>query len=92
MSQLTYNGITLPYGNTSSFVQKNVYDPEAQTDWCLTEYAISSQGMINSNYLAVLAPDLANSGTDAGIDDLGTPENGGRVVVYFTTRAELAAE
>lgn len=38
----------------------------------------------------LVAADLSGEGRDAGFDDLGTPANGGRVVVYFYTYDEFA--
>lgn len=62
MSVITYNGITLPYSDATRYSMKNVYDPESQTDWCLTQYDIATQGIINAKYLAILAPDVAQTG------------------------------
>jgi len=55
MSVLTYNGIKLPYGNTTSFTQEAVYE-ESRTDRILTKFDIQVQAVINYQYLKFIAP------------------------------------
>lgn len=57
MSQLTYNGISLPYTYTTDFREEVVSDP-SNTDRMLTKYDISVQGIINTDYLSTISGDL----------------------------------
>lgn len=50
MSNLTYNGITLPYCNCTSFQQEAIYDDQGNTDWCLVKFDIEVQCLLNANY------------------------------------------
>ena len=63
ISQITYNGITLPYGATTSFKQVAVRDDLGDTDWILTRFDITVNAVINLDYLPLLAPDLVNAST-----------------------------
>lgn len=58
MSVLSYNGITLPYANSTDFRQEAVYDPRGHTDRILMKIVLTVQSMVNVNYLADLAPGL----------------------------------
>lgn len=65
MSILTYNGIVLPYANTTKFEQTPVYDELGQTDWYCTKFDITVQAILNKNHLRVLATTLFNEGKRA---------------------------
>ena len=52
MSQMTYNGVTLPYVNITKFDQRALYDP-SETDWYCVEFDISANCTINSSYIQV---------------------------------------
>lgn len=58
MSLVTYNGITLPYSNTTSFSQDVVYDDQGNTDWICTKFDIQVQCIINDAYLATISSDF----------------------------------
>lgn len=60
MSLLSYNGIYFPYGATTDFVQEALRDDLSDTDWYCTKFDISTQAVVNINYLQLLAPDLVN--------------------------------
>lgn len=59
MSVFTYNGISLPYASMLQFDQRVMYDEKGNTDWYCTQFDIVVQGMINTNYLAAISPDIA---------------------------------
>ena len=58
MSVLTYNGITLPYGDTTYYRQRAVRDDMGDTDWYVSQYEITQNCLISIDYLSMLAPDL----------------------------------
>jgi hypothetical protein len=60
MSVVTYNGLTLPYAFITDFRQRALGDDLSNTDWVLQEFDITAQFHINSNYLALIAPNLLN--------------------------------
>mgnify|MGYP001604308601 CR=1 FL=1 len=65
MSQIRYNGVTLPLAFTSDFRQEALYDDMGGTDYFVTKFDIRTQCVINSAYLAQLVPDIAAvDGTD----------------------------
>lgn len=66
MSVLVYNGITLPYGYTTHFEQKAIYDDAAHTDRILTEFTIGVQCVLNLNYLGMIAPKYRGAIPPAG--------------------------
>lgn len=68
MSVLRYAGITLPYPLSTSFSQEAVGDPQGDTDWHLVTYDIQVLTIINFDYAALLAPDLAPAATNNAAD------------------------
>lgn len=65
MSSLTYGDTTIPYTNVTQFRQEAVYDDQGDTDRYLNKFDITVQGVLNFNYLNLIAPDL--------LDDNGNP-------------------
>jgi hypothetical protein len=63
MSVIVYNGIQLPYANTTQFLQRANYE-ESNTDRILTEFDVSIQCLISSTYAALLNPRLGNVTTN----------------------------
>lgn len=61
MSQVIYNGITLPYPVVTQFDQETQYDDIGQTDWYLTRFTIGVQTIINTNYVNMLLNDVKNN-------------------------------
>lgn len=51
MSQVQYNGITLPYPLTTRFQQEAVRDDLGNVDWCATKFDIQVQCVLNADYL-----------------------------------------
>lgn len=64
MSVVTYNDVVLPYADILSFRQKALRDTVGDTDWYLTEFDITVQCLISTDYLTVLAPDLVGVATN----------------------------
>lgn len=65
MPTLVYNNVALPYPLSSQFTQEAVYDDTpggSPTDWTCMKFDIGVQCLINSSYLALLAPDLIVNG------------------------------
>ena len=65
MSIVRYNGVTLPYGETSSFRQEVMYDDVGGVDWYCTKFDIRVNCVVNAAYLEMIYPDL--------VDNDGTP-------------------
>lgn len=63
MSLLKYNSVALAYPLTTSFMQDSVYDDQGQTDRCYIKFDISTQALLNYNYLNLYAPDLVGKTT-----------------------------
>lgn len=63
--EISYNGVVLPYSQTSTFKQTAVRD-ESDTDRHLTEFLITSSAVVGNDYLAVMAPDLYSAGRQGG--------------------------
>lgn len=61
MSIITYNGVTLPYANTTKFAQEAIYDPKGRVDRILTKFSISVQATVNYNYLTLLSTQLLDA-------------------------------
>lgn len=57
MSILSYNSITLPYSDVTSFDQQVMYE-DSRTDWFCTRYDIAVRCLINVNYISLIAPAL----------------------------------
>ncbi len=68
MSQLTYNGVVLPYFHCTDFKQVAIRDDMADTDWHLTRIQISGHAVVNADYTELLAPDLIEANGDIGTD------------------------
>jgi len=70
MSQMSYDGITIPYLMTTEFAQSAVYD-DSNTDRYLNKFDIKVQGVISTDYINLLDPGntLANSGNPADLMD-----------------------
>ncbi len=68
MSQLVYNGITLPYFHCTNFKQIAIRDDLGDTDWILTRFQISGNCVINADYTELLAPDLIENNGEIGSD------------------------
>ncbi len=64
MSLLRYNSVTLPYSNFTKFRQEALRDEMSDTDWYLQKFDIETQCLIDTDYLAALAPDLIGQVTD----------------------------
>lgn len=60
MSVLIYNGVQLPYANTSNFMQKAVYE-DSKTDRILTEFDIQVTCLVSSDYAGLINPRLGNA-------------------------------
>lgn len=58
MSQIIYNGITIPYAFHTYFQQEVVYDDMGGTDWTCTKFDIEIQAVINSDYANMIYPAL----------------------------------
>lgn len=69
MSLITYNGVSLPYSETTRFNQRAVRD-ESDTDWYLTEFDIETTTLVNANYLGLLAPDINVTGGTRNTADI----------------------
>ena len=65
MSVVTYNGVTLPYANTSNFTQEVLLDDVGGVDWYATRYSLSVQCIVNPAYLSQLLPDMTDQGLEA---------------------------
>lgn len=55
MSVLTYNDIILPYAMSTQYSQKAIMD-ESSTDFCMTEFNIQVQCIINADYITLMLP------------------------------------
>lgn len=67
MSELTYNGVSLPYPLTTQFTQEAVDDDAPgglPTDWISLKFDITVQTIINASYLEMLAPGLVGRTTN----------------------------
>jgi hypothetical protein len=64
VSVLTYDGVQLPYGSTTKFLQQAIRD-DSNTDWICTTFDIQMQTIINVAYLSQLAPDMIPGNTNA---------------------------
>lgn len=64
MSKLTYNGVTLPFCENTSFRQEAVAD-DSNTDWYLTRIEIITNCVICSDYIELVASDLVVAGNPA---------------------------
>lgn len=69
MSVFTYNGVTLPYPDTTNFKMEAVFDPSG-TDRIYTKYDISVQCILNVDYLAAIDPELAATTLEQNRDQL----------------------
>lgn len=69
MSILTYNGIALPYGYTSSFRQEAVYDEMGNTDRILTKFDIQVSAVLNLQWIQFIVPTItaAQAANNAGL-------------------------
>ena len=65
MSQVSYNGVTIPFPFSTELTQEAVYDEVGGTDWFCTKFDVKTQGILNANYLNQIAPDLALGGSPA---------------------------
>lgn len=61
MSIVKYNGITLPYAQSTDFRQEAVYD-ESGTDRIYTKFDIKVRCLVGADYLRMLAPSLVAAG------------------------------
>lgn len=68
MSEVFYNGITIPYSFITQFQQEAVYD-DSGTDWHLTKFDISVQGILNSQYMSLIDPEFEVDSPNAKIDN-----------------------
>lgn len=59
MSQLSYNGVNLPYCFFTRFDARGVDDPVSGTDRVSTEFDIQAQAVVNASFARILCPDLA---------------------------------
>ena len=61
MSVLAYNGVTLPWAQTTAFRQEVAYDDQGGTDWYCERFDIETQTIINQDYLSILLGDRYSS-------------------------------
>lgn len=67
MSQVIYNGVTIPYAFHTSFRQEVVYDDMGGTDWTCTRFDIEIQAVINSDYANMIYPALEGVTDNAAV-------------------------
>lgn len=79
MSIVSYNGIILPYANTTSFKQEAVMDDVSGTDWCYTKYDIQIQCVINTQYLPTIIPVYQDIPAGPGVTNFDNPA---KIMVY----------
>jgi hypothetical protein len=80
MSVMTYDGIELPYADTTSFSQEAVSDDTGEKNWLKTKFDITVQFTITADYLGVLATDLLIA---------NQPSTDNAAVIMKTLRARL---
>lgn len=76
MSIIIYNGVKLPYGNTTQFNQDAVYE-DSNTDWILVKFDITQQFLINTNF----APNM--------VSEFSTPQNATPTDIMDAIRSRL---
>ena len=57
---ITYNGISLPYSETSEFTEESVYDDLSKSDLIATRFVIVTKFLVNINYIKLLSPTIAS--------------------------------
>lgn len=74
MSMIIYNGVSIPYCNTTQFSQTSSYD-QYNIDVCHTKFAIQVQGYIHLDYLIHMIQDNIKGPNPDNIDirNLGVP-------------------
>lgn len=79
MSVVSYNGITLPYADTTQFFQEAIGDEVSNTDFSLIRFDIRVTCIINANYLTQLGTLLNN----------GQPTTDNAAVIMSAVRNKL---